>query len=73
MEPMLASAACEHRTTTSRNDSDGARKIGADRIYKQYCDRGDMLGWAHTYDARLCVEHFGTAFFAVSGRFNSVT
>jgi SAM-dependent methyltransferase len=42
-------------------------------IYKRYCDRGDVLGWANKYDATLCVEHFGTAFFAVSGRFNSVT
>jgi demethylmenaquinone methyltransferase/2-methoxy-6-polyprenyl-1,4-benzoquinol methylase len=42
-------------------------------IYKRYCDREDVLGWANKYDAMLCVEHFGTAFFAVSGRFNSVT
>jgi len=42
-------------------------------IYKRYSDRGDVLAWANKYGAMLCVEHFGTAFFAVSGRFNSVT
>ena len=42
-------------------------------IYKRYCDREDVIGWASKYDATLSVEHFGTAFFAVSGRFNSAT
>ena len=40
-------------------------------IYKRYSDRGDVLDWATKYDATLRVEHFGTAFFAVSGCFNS--
>jgi demethylmenaquinone methyltransferase/2-methoxy-6-polyprenyl-1,4-benzoquinol methylase len=40
-------------------------------IYKRYCDRGDVLGWARKHDAALRLEHFGTAFFAVSGRFNA--
>jgi SAM-dependent methyltransferase len=41
-------------------------------IYKRYCDQEDVLGWATKYGATLRMEHFGTAFFAVSGRFNSV-
>lgn len=36
-------------------------------IYRRYSDRGDVLDWATKYDATLRVEHFGTAFFAVSG------
>jgi hypothetical protein len=42
-------------------------------IYKRYCDADDIGGWARKYDATLRIEHFGTAFFAVSGRFNAVT
>jgi ubiquinone/menaquinone biosynthesis C-methylase UbiE len=38
-------------------------------IYKRYCDQADVLGWATKYGATLRMEHFGTAFFAVSGRF----
>lgn len=41
-------------------------------IYKRYCDQGDVRGWATKYGATLRMEHFGAAFFAVSGRFNSV-
>lgn len=39
-------------------------------IYKRYCDREDILGWANKYSATLSLEHFGTAFLAVSGGFN---
>lgn len=36
-------------------------------ICKKYCDESDISSWATKYDVRLTVEHFGTAFFAVSG------
>jgi SAM-dependent methyltransferase len=40
-------------------------------IYKRYCDRSDVRDWATKYGATLRIEHFGAAFFAVSGRFNA--
>ena len=36
-------------------------------IYKRYIDRQDIDGWATKYGVRLAIEHFGTAFVAVSG------
>ena len=36
-------------------------------IYKRYCDRGDVSRWSREYDVRLNIEHFGPAFYAVSG------
>lgn len=38
-------------------------------IYKRYCDRQDIGAWATTYGVTISVEHFGDAFFAVSGEF----
>ena len=38
-------------------------------IYKRYIDRQDIAGWERKYDVTIAVEHFGTGFFAVSGRF----
>jgi demethylmenaquinone methyltransferase/2-methoxy-6-polyprenyl-1,4-benzoquinol methylase len=38
-------------------------------IYKRYIDRDDIARWAASYDAALTIEHFGTAFVAVSGCF----
>lgn len=38
-------------------------------IYKRYCDRDDISRWARQYDAKLSIEHFGPAFYAVSGTF----
>jgi len=38
-------------------------------IYKRYFDRADVTKWARRYAVSLDVEHFGTAFLAVSGRF----
>jgi ubiquinone/menaquinone biosynthesis C-methylase UbiE len=38
-------------------------------IYKRYIDRQDISGWERKYDATISIEYFGTAFFAVSGRF----
>jgi ubiquinone/menaquinone biosynthesis C-methylase UbiE len=39
-------------------------------IYKRYCSQEDITAWARRYDLTIAVEHFGTAFCAVSGRFN---
>lgn len=39
-------------------------------IYKRYCDRDDLSRWEREYGVRLGIEHFGAAFFAVSGTFN---
>jgi ubiquinone/menaquinone biosynthesis C-methylase UbiE len=38
-------------------------------IYKRYFDEQHVSGWANKYGVNLSVEHFGTAFVAVSGRF----
>jgi ubiquinone/menaquinone biosynthesis C-methylase UbiE len=38
-------------------------------IYKRYFDRQDISGWEKKYDVTMSIEHFGTASFAVSGRF----
>jgi hypothetical protein len=40
-------------------------------IYKRYCSLDDIAAWATNYGVTLSIEHFGTAFFAVSGRFTS--
>ena len=39
-------------------------------IYKRYCDRDDIARWAREYGASLRIEHFGSAFYAVSGSFD---
>jgi ubiquinone/menaquinone biosynthesis C-methylase UbiE len=38
-------------------------------IYKRYCDRDDIARWTGQYGVELHVEHFGAAFYAVSGAF----
>jgi SAM-dependent methyltransferase len=38
-------------------------------IYKRYCDQRDIAAWAALYGVNLSIEHFGAAFFAVSGEF----
>lgn len=38
-------------------------------IYKRYCDQNDISRWMSEYDVRLEIEHFGAAFYAVSGTF----
>jgi ubiquinone/menaquinone biosynthesis C-methylase UbiE len=48
-----------------RRLNDGARF----EIYKRYVDRDDIAAWAETYGATMSIEHFGTAFVAVSGSF----
>ena len=49
----------------SRQLNDGT----AFEIYKRYCDRGDISRWAQEHDVELRIEHFGPAFYAVSGVF----
>ena len=39
-------------------------------IYKRYCDRDDISRWAQEHDVVLRIEHFGPAFYAVSGTFS---
>jgi ubiquinone/menaquinone biosynthesis C-methylase UbiE len=39
-------------------------------VYKRYCDREDIAAWSKQYDVTINVEHFGTAFYAVSGSFS---
>jgi SAM-dependent methyltransferase len=49
----------------ARNLNDSTRF----EIYKRYFDQEDLSGWANKYDVTISIEHFGTAFFALSGRF----
>lgn len=42
-------------------------------IYKRYCDRDDISRWAQDHDVNLRIEHFGPAFYAVSGVFGRKT
>ena len=39
-------------------------------IYKRYIDRQDIDAWNTTHGVTTTIEHFGTAFVAVSGRFD---
>jgi ubiquinone/menaquinone biosynthesis C-methylase UbiE len=48
-----------------RRVNDGTRF----EIYKRYFDRQDIAGWERKYAVTLAIEHFGTAFVAVSGAF----
>jgi ubiquinone/menaquinone biosynthesis C-methylase UbiE len=48
-----------------RRLNDGSRF----EIYKRYLDRQDIHDWATKYGVTTVIEHFGTAFVAVSGRF----
>jgi ubiquinone/menaquinone biosynthesis C-methylase UbiE len=38
-------------------------------IYKRYFDRADVAAWTDKYGVATSIEHFGTAFVAVSGQF----
>jgi hypothetical protein len=40
-------------------------------IYKRYCDAQDVGEWPRRHGVTLQIEHFGTAFFAVSGHFSA--
>ena len=48
-----------------RRLNDGSRF----EIYKRYIDRQDVARWTESYGLELSVEHFGSAFIAVTGRF----
>jgi ubiquinone/menaquinone biosynthesis C-methylase UbiE len=48
-----------------RRLNDGSRF----EIYKRYLDRQDIDDWAAKYGVTTTIEHFGTAFVAVSGEF----
>lgn len=50
----------------SRRLNDGT----AFEIYKRDCDRDDISRWAQEHGVSLRIEHFGPAFYAVSGVFN---
>lgn len=39
-------------------------------IYKRYCDRQDIEDWPTRYGLTAHIEYFGTAFYAVSGKFD---
>jgi len=39
-------------------------------VYKRYCDREDVAGWAREYGFVPRIEHFGSAFCAISGTFD---
>lgn len=47
-----------------RRLNDGTRY----EVYKRYLDRQDVLDWTTKYGVATSIEHFGTAFLAVSGR-----
>ena len=40
-------------------------------IYKRYCDSTDVERWSRNYGIAFRVEHFGSAFCALSGTFQS--
>jgi len=46
-----------------RRLNDGSRF----EIYKRYIDRQDVVEWERKYGVATSIEHFGTAFIAVSG------
>jgi demethylmenaquinone methyltransferase/2-methoxy-6-polyprenyl-1,4-benzoquinol methylase len=48
-----------------RRLNDGSRF----EIYKRYLDRQDIEDWATKHGVTTSIEHFGTVFVAVSGRF----
>jgi ubiquinone/menaquinone biosynthesis C-methylase UbiE len=47
-----------------RRLNDGSRF----EVYKRYIDRQDVVEWERKYGVATSIEHFGTAFIAVSGR-----
>jgi ubiquinone/menaquinone biosynthesis C-methylase UbiE len=49
-----------------RRLNDGSRF----EVYKRYIDRTDIDEWPRKYGITTSIEHFGTAFVAVSGRFS---
>jgi demethylmenaquinone methyltransferase/2-methoxy-6-polyprenyl-1,4-benzoquinol methylase len=71
---ILDSAWTPERATVNTREERQQRRLNSGatfEIYKRYCDRADIAGWTSTYGATLKIEHFGTAFYAVSGTFAS--
>jgi demethylmenaquinone methyltransferase/2-methoxy-6-polyprenyl-1,4-benzoquinol methylase len=69
---ILDSAWSPERATINRKVGHQTRWLNDGRsfeIYKRYCDRDDILSWAQKHGVELCIEHFGPAFYAVSGGF----
>jgi demethylmenaquinone methyltransferase/2-methoxy-6-polyprenyl-1,4-benzoquinol methylase len=61
-ERSRVNAKVEHQ---ARHLNDGT----AFQIYKRYRDQADIARWSQTHGVTTHGEHFGDAFFAVSGRF----
>ena len=71
---IMDSAWSPERAAVNRKVEHQARRLNdgtAFDIYKRYCDRDDIARWAAEYGVALHVEHFGAAFFAVSGAFGA--
>jgi len=71
---MLDSAWSTERAKFNRKVERQARQLNdgtAFDIYKRYCDRDDIEDWTHAYGVTLRIEHFGKAFYAVSGVFDA--
>lgn len=69
---IMDSAWTPERASVNRKVEHQARRLNDGTvfdIYKRYCDRDDIARWAAEYGVELHVEHFGPAFFAVSGAF----
>jgi len=69
---ILDSAWSVERAKFNRKIERQARQLNdgtAFDIYKRYCDRDDISGWTAAYGVTLRIEHFGQAFYAVSGVF----
>jgi hypothetical protein len=69
---ILDSAWSPERAQVNRKVERQQRRLNdgtAFEIHKQYFDRDDIDAWADRYGAALQIEHFGAAFFAVSGHF----
>jgi demethylmenaquinone methyltransferase/2-methoxy-6-polyprenyl-1,4-benzoquinol methylase len=69
---ILDSAWSRERSKSNAKEERQPRRLNdgtAFEIYKRYFDQADISRWTKTYDVKLDIEHFGPAFYAVSGRF----
>ena len=72
---ILDSAWSQERARYNTKEECQSRRLNdgtAFEIYKRYCDRDDISRWVREYDVTLRVEHFGSAFYAVSGAFDGL-
>jgi len=70
---ILDSAWSQERARYNTKEECQSRRLNdgtAFEIYKRYCDRDDISRWVREYRVTLRVEHFGSAFYAVSGAFD---